>query len=498
MSLTRRSFLKHSTSAAAAVTLSGGITQKAFASSAPALAPGPCNKWPGRVAINFNKKATSGTTINTDIVKKMVDDAIMALTAKVTVGDAWKEIFPTSLSLQSKIAFKINTVNTSRPGLHIATVRAMTDGLQLMDFDGTKFPAENITLFDMSFSGTMEKSGFTKANFPGLSLMYTKLVDGGDGATIQAKDAKTGVEETVVNHQYASALRDADYLINVFTLRGHSTEFLPVGSKFTFGFKSHVGTYSSEASKEGPSLHGYLPMNLRAMNCTGPVYTKNVLSFCSALFGMNEGNGPPGSENDYLTYAKSMDDSIMAPANAGTITNPTTILLSTDPVAVEMQSVKVIRINKSGKYGIDDMPPYLQASAGIPGKLDGTTYNIGIIDESAMDIRRVINDVTFVNRSPLPRSRNGEAKVVATPMRGNSSTFIEFRLPGATVGAEATIDIVAMNGTLVKRRRIAISGAANHFSWDNCNDGGAAASRGMYIVRVACGHARCSERFTLL
>ncbi len=97
---------------------------------------------------------------------------------------------------------------------------------------------------------------------------------------------------------------------------------------------------------------------------------------CSGLFGLNEGNGPPGNAEDYRNYARTMDPSITGSAH------PTTIVMSTDPVAIEMQCIKMMRLNKSGgKYGINDMPPYLQAAAGISGKMEGTLYNIGVIDE---------------------------------------------------------------------------------------------------------------------
>jgi len=46
-----------------------------------AFAPGPGNKWPGRVAINFNKAAVTASGADTTVIKKkMVDDAVCMLT----------------------------------------------------------------------------------------------------------------------------------------------------------------------------------------------------------------------------------------------------------------------------------------------------------------------------------------------------------------------------------------------------------------------------------
>jgi len=473
MPVSRRTFIKKTAVSAAALSLVPNLARTARAADSPPLKPGACNKWPGRVVINFNKNAVvNQTTPQVDVIKKMVDDGIMALTGKKTVADAWKELFPATLSLQSKIAIKTNSVNTSLPAPHWSSVQAITDGLQNMVIDGKNFPAANITIYDMDFQSGMNKIGYTSANFPGIAIEYTKLADGGDGA--------------LDNHKYAVQLRDADFLINVFSPRGHSTEFLPAGSKFTLGFKSHVGTYSSEAAKEGPSLHADLPKNLREMSCTGVVYNKNVLSFCSGIFGMNEGNGPPGNAQDYKTYAKTMDASITGTAN------PTTIIMGTDPVAVEMQTIKMIRLNKSGKYGISDLPPYLQASAGISGALDGTTYNIGIIDESVMDIRRVINDVVAVHR-PSTRHPAAAALPALHFHQTRDTTFFEFMLPAPHTGF-ATVSIVSPSGVLVKKIRISVKGIRNQFSWNHRGSNGSAIGSGAYIVRLTCGTVCMSVR----
>lgn len=477
MSVSRRSFLK-SSAAATAIVLSEGIAGKAGAISlSSTLTPGPGNKWPGRVAINFNKNAVLGTDKpQVDVIKKMIDDTIKILTGLPTVGAAWKEIFPANLSLQSKIAIKINTANSSLPGTHWASVRGITDGLQSMDFNGTKFPAANITIYDMDFGGGMAKLGFTKDNFPGIALTLTAIVDGGDGA--------------MNNHKYAVALKNADYLINVFTPRGHT--YPPAGSRFTLGFKSHVGTYSSEASKEGPSLHDKLMENIRDMSCTGPVFNKNVLSMCSGIGGLNEGNGPPGTAEDYKKYAKTMDDSISAAVN------PTTIILSTDPIAAEMQTIKMMRINKAGKYDIASMPPYLQSSAGIADVMDGTLYNIGIIDETKMDIRRMINEITSIERPVVSHNNPQGMDIAVSSIYGQKTTFFEFKIPLSHLGMRASVNIFAFDGKLVCKRSIGLGGAVNHFSWNHQSIGGAMVGQGSFLIRITCGDIVLSKNFSIV
>jgi hypothetical protein len=41
------------------------------------------------------------------------------------------------------------------------------------------------------------------------------------------------------------------------------------------------------------------------------------------------------------------------------------------------------------------MPKYLRASAGIMGVLPDASLNFGVIDETKMDIRRIINGVAI-------------------------------------------------------------------------------------------------------
>lgn len=476
MSISRRTFIKSSAATTVAGLAGGIVNQVSAAISSPPLTPGPGNKWPGRVAINFNKKALVGTTPNIDVIKQMIDDSVLALTGQQTVSAAWKEVFPAGLSLNSKIAIKVNTANTSLPGPHWASVRAITDGLQAMGINGSTFPAANITIYDMNFSEGMTKMGYKQENFPGIKLAYTTMADGSDGA--------------MDNHKYSAVLKDADYLINVFSPRGHT--YPPAGSRFTLGFKSHIGTYASEPVTEGPSLHEKLMQNLCAMNCTGPVFKKNVLSVCSGIAALNEGNGPPGEAQNYQTYAKAMDASITSAANS------TTMMLSTDPIAIEMQAIKMMRINKSGKYDVESLPPYLQSCAGIAGKMEGKVYNIGIIDEKLMDIRRIINGTTSIKKIELSKDSINIGEIVVSSLKGKRTTFFEFSMPQYRSCKDATAAICSLDGKIIYKNSIHIGGTINHFSWEHRDYHGERIGKGSYIVRITGGGFHISKQFSLI
>ena len=137
MSISRRSFLKGS-AATAALSMVGSSALDAISAPAASFAAGPGNKWAGRVVVNYNKAATSGTVVDETIVKKMVDDSILLLTGETTVGAAWKSVFPSTLTATSKIAIKTNILNAGNPCPHAFSIMGITEGLQQMDFNGTK------------------------------------------------------------------------------------------------------------------------------------------------------------------------------------------------------------------------------------------------------------------------------------------------------------------------------------------------------------------------
>jgi hypothetical protein len=311
MKLSRRLFLKRSGAAtAAAAAMSSGLAKTVFGveSAAPQMTPGPGNKWPGRVAIIFNKNAVSRSGANATAVpaavSKMVDDAILLLTGQTTVAAAWKFVFPASLSPASKIAIKTNILNAGLAAPNPYAVQAIVNGLLSMDLGGgSKIPSANITIYDMNNGNSFASAGYTAALFPGVNLV---------------KESKgTGFTDGARSQQYAKSLNTANFLINVFSPRGHD----PLIGGVTLNFKSHYGTYD-------PLYHdatAWAPY-IRDINCIGPVFKKTVLSVCAGIFGMNIAHGPTGNPDDYTRYAATMDPT-------ATLV-PTTVMMSTDPVSI--------------------------------------------------------------------------------------------------------------------------------------------------------------------
>lgn len=483
----RRNFLKAAAAGTAAIALNPRV-KNVF--SASEITPGPGNKWPGKVVINFNEGAVSSGEVDVETNIKMIDQSIKLLAEKNDLGEAWKAVFPDTLSASSKIAVKIVAYNPFKSGLHWSCARAVTDGLLQIDFDGAKLPPENITIYEMNTSGVSDAftvAGYISDNFPsGVTIESAKNpVDGGDGA--------------LNNRRYSSVLKEADFLINCFNTRGHMLG--DNDGKFTLGFKSHFGSYDDPWGMH--DSNGGVSKNIRELICTGPVYQKQVLCICDSPFGCNESNGPGGiSQSDNLapdnfsTYAKKIVEDTSA-------TNPSTVIMSTDPVTAEMQAIKIMRMNENGQYGPSDLPGYVQSAAGIDKSGFSPTYNIGIMNESEMTIYRIINDEiidgpsTSARHSPSAGHPSTAPAVVAHPVRSGSSVFIEYNLPEKLIGKKATLSLLNARGEVVKTSTLPVTGLRNHSSWNRRDRHGKRVAKGLYIVRLTCGALQLASRFTL-
>ncbi|HEX2959624.1 MAG TPA: twin-arginine translocation signal domain-containing protein [Chitinispirillaceae bacterium] len=490
--VSRRSFIK-GTAATAAVSLTQGTISNAFAQQSSELKVGKGNKWPGKVVINFDKKAVimDGATgeADPDVIKAMIDKSIKVLTEKDDIGEAWKTVFPDSLTAQSTIAIKVPLgCAKQKIAPHWAAVKAITDGLQMMDFSGTKFPASNITIYDMRCQNKLSSYGYTSANFGNVKIVYdSEGSDYADGAN---------------NLQYAKSLKAANFLINVFRPGGHDDYV----EGLTLGFKNHYGTYKVE--HDGSKA----PKHLRDINCTGVVYEKNVLSVCYGLFGAKEGSGAPGSGAiSYYDYAYGLDSTIVPYIDTSggkeeKVFNPCTIIMSTDPITAEMQTIKMMRQAQTPTqgpakaYDTASMPKYLRASAGVSGALEDKTYNIGIIDESKMDIIKIINGQVIGTVIKNNRSSLGgySSSVNVHKVKGQNITLIHYSLPEAKIGSETKLDIFDLRGSLVRNLSGLVAGAVNNVSWDEKDTAGKLVNNGTYILRLTSGNLNLSEKFTVI
>jgi hypothetical protein len=482
MALSRRSFLK-SSAAAGAFTMTGGAAKAVLAEKTSAtFAPSPVNKWPGKVVVNFNKDAVSNNTTIGDpqvkVIKKMVDDSILALAGKTDLGEAWKEIFPTSLSTTSKIAIKTNFYTTTMCRVHWSVIQGITEGLQKMNFNGTAFPAGNITVFEAFAPNSLTSAGYTSDRFPGINLVFET-----DNTVVKnVSDAAKG--ET---NGYVPSLKNADFLINTSGIRGH----MAYTEGYTILYKSHWGTYSRTSPAHTDKGDAF---SIRAANlmCSGAIYNKQVLCVAGGLISNKKGSGINDGPVDYSIYAKKMDPNCTTKASS-------TIILGTDPVSVEMQAIKVMQINENKTYAVADMPKYLRASAGDSAALSGTVYNIGKIKEEEMSIKTIINGASntpILEQNKIKAAETGYSLHISPLKQG--IVFVEYMVPSQVIGGSAKLSIYDVKGNLVFSKDEAVHGVLNHYSWDGKIASGKMLGHGKYVCKLAIGSASKSATFSMV
>jgi hypothetical protein len=476
MTLSRRTILK-SSAAVTALTMVNGVAQKACASS-PVFTPGPGNKWPGRVVVNFNKGAVTGTAaslkIEDTVPPDMVKESILALAQKADVGEAWKAIFPDTLSASSKIAIKTNFYTTNLCCVHWSVIKAITDGLQLMKFGDTAFPAANITVYESNTNNSFESAGYTAARFPGIALVKDSQQSYSDAATNETK--------------FCTTLKNADFLINVFGIRGHQDYCEGV----TLGFKSHWGTYPADYNKH---TAGTFSIRCAHMTCSGVVSKKLVLSVAAGLVSNNMGvnHNPTDGPDDYSTYAKKMDP-------AATTLGACTIIMSADPISAEMQAIKVMKMNANKTFNVIDMPKYLRACAGDSSALSGTVYNIGIIDENKMDkilFKNGENVTPAAVRKNSARAAASGCSLSISPLHGRVKVLIEYIVPSSQQGKRSTLSVYDVRGKRVFSKEQTISGVRNRFSWNRKTIQGKTLGSGKYVCRLTVGTLTRSATFSI-
>jgi uncharacterized protein (DUF362 family) len=355
---------------------------------------------------------------------------------------------------------------------HPYLVKAIVDGLKLMDFGGTPFPAANIYIYDKH--DYWLTCGYTAAEFPNVHITFQDHWSNPQGQNVHGDGALN-------NRGYSDSLFTCDYLINVPVLKGHGSEYGSV----TLGFKNHYGTYLDPSD-----LHTNTHQNVRDINCTGPVYNKTVLTILSAIFGIEYGNS--GTPSAWGRYVGTID------AAAGT-TSPSTIVMSTDPVTAEFQSIKIKRVQGNSAYTTASMPDYLKASAGVTSITP--LYNIGTLAEASQTVGKIINGVvtvpipTSVEKSALALTDSG---VTISPNPANPHAFIEITVPETYAGQTAEISIYSAKGRLARRMSQTILGSKTSAVWDGKDTADRAVSSGTYVVKVQIAGKTLVNKFSLV
>lgn len=334
--------------------------------------------FPGRVVWAHNSEATnwdgitgywwSSQNTNSSIVEKMLSGSLRNLTGTNNDKEAWDSLFhyfnrkhlkgDFGYSYRQKIAIKLN-MNTcwshgsytnnslnSNPQVVLALLK------QLVNNAGVQ--ASDITFYDISrvISGsvyTLCKSVFPEANFVDNS--------GGDGRVKFITDVtcpvkwsqKLTLEEGGGNPTYLpTCVSQADYLINLANLKGHSLAGISLCGK------NHFGTIISGSDNSGPvaagvhpytTVHYFAPWDLpeRAMKTYNPIVdlmghkdlgNKTLLFLVDGLYASANQQDPIISSDRWLSKPFNNDW-------------PSSIFTSQDNVAIESVCLDFLRTEQS-------------------------------------------------------------------------------------------------------------------------------------------------------
>jgi uncharacterized protein (DUF362 family) len=388
-----------------------------------------------RVVIVEDTDATSGLSIDGDIVQAMMDCSIRRLTDISDVGEAWKSIFP-GISETSVVGIKVNCLNHSMP-THPEIAAAVADGLTQMSFDGTPFPENNILIFDR-WDSDLSSSGYTLNTSPtGVRCFGTQTGPGYSGENYSTEIYDVCGQDKKITLIVTEMV---DYIVNVSVLKNHTV------AGVTLCLKNHYGTCNNPDAPLN-NIHGnHCDPCIPALNALGPIRNKQVVNICDALFGIATG-GPLGTPQF--------------------IENK--IIMSVDPVAVDYWGREILDDHGSNTIGLAH---HVDTAA-------GASYNLGTNDPGQMDV------VTVTNPSGLDGDATGPDRVMLRqnhPNPFNGRTSISFHV---SKPEHITLTVFDTGGRRIRGLVDRNIGTGWHqVSWDGLNDAGRRAAGGVYFCQL--------------
>ena len=304
--LTRRQFIKSTAAGATVICL------------APSMALGldtSSNTVKSRVVrARHENLINPDERVNRGHARQSVDQALLRLTQKEGMKDAWSQIFP-NLKSEDTIGLKVNCVSgkcPTHPEIAYALAQSMIDALGINP--------NNIIIWDRTES-ELKKSGYTInqskkgirciGTVESFSVIRWILNTNQDesGAIGYDKSRSVDVGEGVSTHLSNILTRMCTYLINVPVLKDHEL------AGVTLSLKNHFGTIDNPRDCHPNHCDPFIAR----LNATPQIKDKTKLILCDAAFGVYEG-GPRGAPQ----------------------WQPKSILAATDPVALDYIGMQMI------------------------------------------------------------------------------------------------------------------------------------------------------------
>lgn len=284
-------------------------------------------KFPGKVVQVNNDKFVNDNKISQDEVYESLKKGMLKLTGKDDIKDAWKMF----VSPKDRIGLKVNPIG----GPMLTTSHEVTKAI-IQQLEEAGIPKNKILIWDRRLSD-LNDVGFTKSNYPGIKVLATEVKDK-DGSFYN-KDSKLYSEELIdkewyywvdyeekydketipymINdgkHSYFSKIvtKEVDKIINVPILKNAGASVTLCLKNLAYGSISNTGR-----------LHKYHWAATCAEVCAfPPLRDKVVLNIVDGIKGCF--NGGPAAEPQFLT-------------------NYNTLLIGTDPVAVDRIGFEIVQ-----------------------------------------------------------------------------------------------------------------------------------------------------------
>jgi uncharacterized protein (DUF362 family) len=387
-----------------------------------------------RLVVVEDSVATNGLTIDAAVVKVMVNSGIKALAQQEQIGEAWKTLL-TDIELTSKIAIKVNCINSSM-STHPQVTYAVADGLAQMSFADVLFPENNIIIFDRT-TGELRSAGYTEnTSDTGVRCFGTNTSGiGYSDENYDVNGRNQTLSKIVTEH--------CDYLINISVLKNHGF------GGVTLCLKNHYGTCNNPGNLHTASANPFIP----SLNAQEPILTKQTVNICDALFGISSG-GPGGTPQ--FTENK--------------------IIFSRDIVAVDYLGRSILSDNGC-------------TTISQSGHVDtaATDYGLGTNDPEQIELITILNPTTAIHPAEREQQVIPDRFLLKQnyPNPFNGTTRIEFYMakPGHVI-----MDIFDDMGRQVQRLVNKTVGSGWHqIIWDGTNDFGQQIASGLYVTRLRTG-----------
>ena len=283
-------------------------------------------KYPGKVVQVYHENCMAENEPDQQAVDRMLETAMLELTGLTTLRDAWLHF----VSPQDRIGLKVNPVAGKLLSTSHQIVRAV-----IAQLEGAGIPKEQIVLWDRR-EFELHEAGFTAENYPGIRITGTEQQDAA-GSFYDADGVLYGekmidkdwyywaeVEEEydaytipyMVNsgkYSYFSKIctQQLDKIINIPILKNAGASVTLCLKNLAYGCISNTGR-----------LHKDLWSETCAQVCAfPPIRDKVVLNIADGIRGCF--NGGPGANPQFITDYK-------------------TLLVGTDPVAVDRIGYEVV------------------------------------------------------------------------------------------------------------------------------------------------------------